>query len=180
MAEVDLVAVVLGDQIERVVQGGEHAQTEEVEFHQARGSAVVLVPLQHRPVGHPRPFHRTHLRDRGPRQDHAARMNPQMPRMIHKLLGKPPHILGDHLRLTVRAAIGVAVAGFRIRAGVAGHVVLAQDAGEGVLLTGGVAKRFRRVPDRRAEAVGDHVRHLRRVRTPIVLVHVLNHLLTPP
>ena len=46
--QIDLVPAVLADEIDRVVQGTEHAETEQIELHQSGRSAVVLVPLQTR------------------------------------------------------------------------------------------------------------------------------------
>ena len=59
----------------------EHAQPEQVELDQADLGAVVLVPLQHGASRHPSPLDRAHLDDRPVAHDHAAGVNPQMPRV---------------------------------------------------------------------------------------------------
>jgi hypothetical protein len=72
LCEVDVDALVLGNQIDAVVQGGQHAEAKQVELDQTNCRAVVLVPLQHTSVFHPRPLHRTHVGDRPVADHHAA------------------------------------------------------------------------------------------------------------
>jgi hypothetical protein len=62
--ELDASAVVGGDKVDHHVQRGEHPQPEQVELHQPRGGAVVLVPLHHGAPLHPAPLHRDHFGDR--------------------------------------------------------------------------------------------------------------------
>ena len=75
-----VLTVVLGHQVEAVVQRGQHAQAEQVDLDQARVGAVVLVPLQHGAARHPGPLHRAHLPHRAVADHHAARMDAQVPR----------------------------------------------------------------------------------------------------
>ena len=50
--------------IDHVVQRLQHAETQQVEFHQPGGGAIVLIPLQHGATFHAGPFHRHHVRNR--------------------------------------------------------------------------------------------------------------------
>src|SRR5262249_51069172 len=60
------------DHVEGVVQGGEHAQAEQVELDQPGGGAVVPVPLQHAAALHAGPFDGADLDDGSVADDHAA------------------------------------------------------------------------------------------------------------
>ena len=82
LGQVHLDALVLGHQVDGIVQRREHAQPEQVELHQTDCRAVVFVPLQDAAVLHPRPLHRAHVGD-GPVADHhAAGMDAHMPRQV--------------------------------------------------------------------------------------------------
>ncbi len=79
VGQVDVDALVRGHQIQHVVQRGQHAQPEQVELDQSHGGTVVLLPLQDAASGHPRPLDRDDLAHRPVADDHAARVDPQVP-----------------------------------------------------------------------------------------------------
>ena len=61
--------------INHVVQRLQHAEAQKVEFHQASGRTIVLIPLQHGTIFHARPFHGHDVRNGPIAQHHAAGMN---------------------------------------------------------------------------------------------------------
>ena len=83
--EVDLDALVLADEVDREVQHREHAEAEQVELHEARGRAVVLVPLEHRAALHARPLDRAELDQRPVGHHHAARVDAEVAREVEHL-----------------------------------------------------------------------------------------------
>ena len=97
LGQVDVDALVLGHQVDGVVQRREHAETEQVELHQTDCRAVVFVPLQHAAVLHPRPLHRAHVGDRPVADHHAAGVDAHVPRQVGDLLGQIDHRLGNVL-----------------------------------------------------------------------------------
>ena len=95
--QVDVDALVLGHQVDDVVQRREHAETEQVELHQTDCRAVVFVPLQHAAVLHPRPLHRAHVGDRPVADHHAAGVDAHVPRQVRDLHRQVDHRFGDVL-----------------------------------------------------------------------------------
>ena len=93
--EIDLHAFVLADEVDREVQHREHPETEQVELHQARGRAVVFVPLEHGAILHARPLDRAELDERTVGQHHPARVDAEVPREVEHLLGEVERELGD-------------------------------------------------------------------------------------
>src|SRR5674476_1448655 len=89
--QIDLDAVVLPHQIDHVMEGSQHAQTEEVELDNTGRRAVVLVPLEHAAARHPAPFHRADLDHRAIADHHASRVDAQMPGEIEYLGGQIPY-----------------------------------------------------------------------------------------
>ena len=83
------------DQVDRVVQGAEHAEPEQVELHQPGGGAVVLVPLQHAALVHPAPLDRAHLDHRAVADHHPAGVDPEVARHVLDLEREVDHRLGD-------------------------------------------------------------------------------------
>ncbi len=69
--EVDVDALA-AHHVDREVQHRQHAEAEQVELHQSRGRAVVLVPLEHRTALHARPLDRAELHERPVGHHHAA------------------------------------------------------------------------------------------------------------
>ncbi len=103
LGQVEVDAVGLGDEVDRVVQRGEHAQAEQVELHQADRGAVVLVPLQHGAVLHAAPLDRAHLDHRPVAQHHAARVDAEVAGEVLDLQGQVEHRLGDVVAGLARA-----------------------------------------------------------------------------
>ena len=148
------------EHVARVVQGGEHAQPEQVELDQLDRGAVVLVPLQHRAPRHPRPLHRAHLHHRPVADHHPAGMDAQVPRERLQLVGVRDDVLGDLLDVD------------------RGDRTPAVDLlAPGVLLAGREPERLGDVPHRRARPVRDHVGHLGGVLPAVLLIDVLDDLL---
>ena len=161
LGQIHLDALVLGHQVDDVVQRREHAQPEQVELHQTYCRAVVFVPLQHTAVLHPRPFHRAHVGDRAVADHHAAGVDAHVPRQVGDLHGQVDHRFGDVL--DVRRVGQVAP--------------LADLLAPGVLLTLGEAQRAGHVAHRAAAAVGDDVGDLGGVVAAVAVVDVLDGLL---
>ena len=147
-----LPAAMLGHQVDAVVDRLEHAQPQQIELDQPGGGAVVLVPLHHRPVLHPRPFHGHDVGDGPVADDHAAGVDAQMPR----LAAQPLRQFGDLLR----------------RFGGLVHPRV-DDARRVPQCPGRVAQRA-------TAPIRDDVGHLRRIVPPIAPVDVLDDLLAPP
>ena len=160
--QIDLVATVLADEIDGVVQRAEHAETEQIELHQPGSGAVVLVPLQHAALVHPPPLDRADLDHRTVADDHAAGVDAEVARCVFDLGRQLEHGRGD-------AVIGL-VGGGR---DVAPRVDLLAPR---ILLAGRVAERLGHVADRRPRPIGDDVGHLGGVMPAVALVHVLDDL----
>ena len=94
----DLHPFVLAHEVDGEVQHREHSEPEQVELHQARRRAVVLVPLEHRAVLHPRPLHRAALDQRAVGHHHPARVDAEVPREVDHLLGQVERQLRDGWR----------------------------------------------------------------------------------
>jgi hypothetical protein len=158
--EVPVLAEVLADRVHRILQGGEHAEAEQVELDQAHPGAVVLVPLQDGPVLHPGVLDRHHLADGPVGQHHAAGVDAEVAGELQQLLRQLDHRGRD---VVVDAA--------------ADRPPRVDLFGPGVLLPGRVAERLGHVADRELGPVGDHVRDLGGVAPAVLAVDVLDHLL---
>ena len=89
--EVDLDALVLADEVDREVQHREHPEAEQVELHQPRGRAVVLVPLEHRAVLHAGPLDRAELHQRPVGHHHPARVDAEVAGEVEHLAREVEH-----------------------------------------------------------------------------------------
>ena len=107
VGQVDLEAVGAGHEVDRAVQGGEHAEAEQVELHQAGRRAVVLVPLEHGAVLHAGPLDRAHLDHRAVAQHHAAGVDAEVAGGVLDLEGEVEHRGGDLVASRRRRAAGV-------------------------------------------------------------------------
>ncbi len=163
--QIDVVATVLADEIDGVVQRAEHAETEQVELHQPGRGAVVFVPLQHTAFVHPPPLDRADLDHRPVADDHATGVDAEVARCILDLFGKLEHCSGD-------AVIRLVGSGRHVAPGID---LLAPR----ILLARCVAERLGHVAHRGARAIGDDVGDLRRVVAAVALVHVLDDLFAP-
>ncbi len=86
--EVDLDALVLAHEVDREVQHREHPEAEQVELHQPRGRAVVLVPLEHRAALHAGPLDGAELHQRTVGHHHPARVDAEVTREVEHLRGE--------------------------------------------------------------------------------------------
>ena len=93
--QVDVDALVLTDQVDGEVQGGEHPEAEQVELHETGRGAVVLVPLQDRAVLHAGPLDRAELHERTVGHHHPARVDAEVPRVVEHLAGEVDDQLRD-------------------------------------------------------------------------------------
>ena len=90
------------DHRQRAADRGEHAQRQAVDLEQAHGVEVVLVPLDHRAVGHRRVLDRHHALEQVAGDDEAADVLRQVAREAHQPAGQrrqPP----DHRRCRDRS-----------------------------------------------------------------------------
>ena len=142
------------------MEGGEHAETEQIELDQAGRRTIVLVPLQHAAARHPSPLHRADLHHRAVADDHAARVDAEVTGEPEELGGQLCDQGGQVLALVERLA------------------AFARP-GPGLGLLGGVAKGFAHVAQRRAGPVGDDVGHLGGVEPAVASVDVLDDLFPP-
>ncbi len=161
LSQVHLDALVLGDQVDDVVQRREHAQPQQVELHQTDCRAVVFVPLQDAAVLHPRPLHRAHVGDRPIADHHATGMDTHVPRQVVDLHGQVDHRFRNVLDVR----------------GVGQPVPPADLLAPCVLLPLGESQRAGHVAHRAAAAVGDHVGDLGGVVAAVAVVDVLNRVL---
>ena len=164
--QVDLVAAVLADQVDGVVQRRQHPEAEQVELHEPGRGAVVLVPLQHGAVVHPPPLDRAHLDHRPVADDHPAGVDAEVPRRVLDLQRQLEHRLRGSARASGCAS--------PVDATVPQPSTLL---GPGVLLAGGVAERLGHVAHRRAGPVRDDVGDLGGVVAAVLAVDVLDDLL---
>ena len=87
--EVDRRAVCLGDLLHALLDGREHAETEQVDLEKAGiGTQRVLVPLAHLAPGHRGGLHGHEVDQRSRRDHHAARMLRDMTRQAGDLCRK--------------------------------------------------------------------------------------------
>ena len=92
LGEVDLVAAVLTDEVDGVVQRRQHPEAEEVELDESGSGAVVLVPLQYGAIGHPPPLDRAHLDHRAVADHHPAGVDAEVAGGVLDLGGEIEHL----------------------------------------------------------------------------------------
>ena len=78
--EVEAGGAVVFDELEGLVDGGQHAQAEQVELDELERLHVALVELDDDPSRHRRPLERRDVDERGRRHEHPARMDAQVAR----------------------------------------------------------------------------------------------------
>ena len=147
------------DESDHLVQGGQHAQTEQVEFDQVHGRAVVFVPLDDGAVAHRRLLDRHDFADGTVGEDHPAGMDAQMPRGAEQILGDLEH-RGGHGRVLGIGQARPPVARLRER----------------ILLSGGIPEAEGGVPDGRFRPVGDDIGDLGGPVAAEMVVDVLDDL----
>src|SRR5580693_5722177 len=86
--QVDIDALVLGHQVERLLHAGQHAEGEDVDLHEPQRVDVVLVPLDHLSVDHRGRLDRHEVVEPIVRQHEPAGMLAEMTRCAHELAGE--------------------------------------------------------------------------------------------
>ena len=102
--EVDLLVACSRDQVDALLDGGEHSEPEQVDLQEAGVGARVLVPLAHLPSRHRRRLHGNDLDERARGDHHAARMLRDVARQAADLgaqLGECPPPRRRHLLRSV-------------------------------------------------------------------------------
>ncbi|SKY10424.1 Uncharacterised protein [Mycobacteroides abscessus subsp. abscessus] len=160
MSQVDIDALVLANQIDAIVQRRKHAKPEKIELHQTHCRTIVFVPLQHTAVFHARPFDGHHIGQRPIADDHATGVDAHVTR---KILDLPRQL--NHLR---RDTVN--------RRGIGQATPVAHLFTPGILLPLREPQRLGHVPHGHATTVCDHVGHLSRILTAILVVDVLDGL----
>ena len=158
------------DQVEAAAQGAEHAQGEDVDLEQADRVEIVLVPLDHRALGHAGILHR----DQGVQwlfgDDEAAGVLREVARKTDQLVGQGQHPAQDR---TLRIEAGLFQA-----FGAGGLVAPAAAAvGQDVDLLGRQTQGLGYVAHRAGAVVGADHRGQRRALASVACENVLDDLL---
>ena len=95
LAQVEHLARGLADDVEAVLQRGEHAEPEQVELHEPHPRGIVLVPLDDGATGHARVLDRHDLADGPIGEHHAARVDAEVAGRAHDAHGVFEHLIGD-------------------------------------------------------------------------------------
>ena len=74
MREVDLLAVMIADQVDGILDDRHHAQAQQIDFDDAHVGAIVFVPLHHDAAGHGRRLERHDGIELSLADHHAARV----------------------------------------------------------------------------------------------------------
>ena len=166
------LAVMPVEEAEALRQRGQHAEREHVDLEEAERVEIVLVPFDGGAVLHRRVHDRGDLVEPVAGDDEAAAVLGEMARKAGQLL--------RHLQREPERRIGGietggarAILPDRRRAVAPGGPVQGRDD------VVGEAEDFRRLPDRRARAVGGHRCGEPRPLAPVAPIDVLDHLLAP-
>jgi hypothetical protein len=161
-----------GDGIEHATDGREHAQGEDIHFHQAQRVDVVLVPLDHGALRHRRVFHRHQAVEPAAGDDETADVLREMPwKTDQHLRDRQPALHGGIGR--IEPDLGAA------RRQLLALFPPGQVAGQGVDRRQRKAQRAPGVAQRTPGAVGDHRRSQRGALAAVAGIDVLDHLLAP-
>ena len=153
----------LADEIEAVLQGRQHPESQEVELDEPHPGGVVFVPLDDRAVLHARVLDRHDLADGPVGQHHSAGVDAEMAGRLQQLGRVLEHLIGD------------VVAGARLEVGAPALDLL----GPGILLPGRMAERLRHVAHGVLGAVLDDVRDLGSPLAAVLRVDPLDDLFAP-
>ena len=159
--EVDRLAAQARDPVDRILDGGEHPEPEQVDLQEAGVGAGVLVPLADLAAGHRRGLHRHEVDQRPGRDDHPARVLGDVARQAGDLAGQLAK--GVPARPRVRAGHAVDLVGDARRVPAVG------DAREPLELGERQPERLADVADRTAAAVRGEARDERGVLAPVAL-----------
>ena len=161
------------DHLQALGDRGEGAQPQQVHLDEAEVLDVVLVELDHHPALHAGALHRDHVDERLAGDQHAADVDGEMP-------GGALDDLQDVEELLPRecAAGGVRLHPGRLQGVLHPALAPAVDGlGEAVDDRLGEAHRLAHLAHRQARTEGDHVGDHPGALRPVLLVHVLDHLL---
>ena len=155
------------DHVDGEVQCIEHAQSEQVELDYADRCAIVLIPLDYRPVFHPTPFDRHHLPERAIGNDHSAGMNTEV-------TWKSIHTVANVIHELRRHAFGQRCLESQLR-----WIPRIDIFGQAVDLSLRESKRLPDVTQHRPGPIGYDIRNHRRPLAPIAAIAILDHFFTP-
>ena len=166
--EIQFDALRFGQEIERALHAGEHAERQAVDLHEFQGVDVVLVPFDDLAVGHRGRFDRHQFVQPVMRQHEAARMLRQMPR-------RPDQFAGENDRELEPPVLQVEVEFFGVL-GFDAFLRPAPDLGRQHLdQVFGQPQRLADVAQRALGPVADHGRAERRMVAAVGLEHPLHH-----
>ena len=163
------LATVAMDQVETAADGAEHAQGEDVHLEQADHVQVVLVPLDHRALGHAGVLHR-HQAVQGLLGNHEATG------VLGQVSGKADQLPGQAQDPAQQRVLGVETGfaqAFEIRRAIA---PAATAGGQGIDLVRRQAQGLGHVAHRPGAVIGADHRRQRRAMPAIAPEHVLQHL----
>ena len=86
--QIEIDALMLGQEVESLLHAGQHAQGEDVDLHELEGVDVVLVPFDHLPVDHGGGLDRHEVVEPVVGEDEAAGVLAEMAWRAHELAGK--------------------------------------------------------------------------------------------
>ena len=156
------------EQPEAQVELGQRAESQQIDLEEAEVLQVVLVPLDHRPIGHRGVLDRHQVVDRLVAEQEAARVDRQMARAVLDLLAQPEEV-------TVDRRVGVEP-GVRQPRRVE-RAVMRQKPGEPIDRRLGQPERLAHLAHRRAPAVAHDVGHHGGAIAAVLAIDVLDHLL---
>ena len=147
------------DEIEAVLQSGEHAEPQQIELHEPHPRRIVLVPLDDSALLHARVLDRHDLADGALGEHHAAGVDAEVARRLHERAGVLQHPVGDVVST---------------RDGALPPLDLLRP---GILLARRVPEGLRHVADGVLRPVLDDVRDLRGAFAAVRVEHPLDDLL---
>ena len=158
------------DQLERLAHAGQHAERQDVDLQNAERVEVLLVPLEHRALGHRRVLDRHHFAERALGDHHAAGV-------LREVAGKADQFAGEIDDHAQGGISGVETDARHVRR----HHLVPVAAPEHALQRGdrivGQAERLRHLAERHLRAVADDGRGHPGMVAAILGVDVLDHLL---
>ena len=161
------------DHLQALGDRGEGAQPQQIHLDEAEVLDVVLVELDHHPALHAGALHRDHVDERLASDQHAADVDGEMP---GSALDGPQDL--QELLPRERSAGGMRLQAGRLQGVLHPALAPAVDGlGEPVDDRLGEAHRLAHLAHRKARAEGDHVGDHPGALRPVLLVHVLDHLL---
>ena len=171
--EVGADAVGLLDHLQALGDRGEGAQPQQVHLDEAEVLDIVLVELDHHPALHAGALHRDHVDERLAGHQHAADMDREMP---GGALDGPQDL--QELLPRERPAGGVRLHPGRLQGVLHPALAPAVDGlGEAVDDRLGKAHHLAHLAHREARPEGDHVGDHPGALRPVLLIHMLDHLL---